>query len=119
LYNFDINANSAELECAVNASLAYGISGIPPGFPPPSPACSCVTTASTLTTPGGNLCVNEPFDFEVSGGFLEPDDVAQYILFTNPNNITGSIIATSNSTVFSFNPATMQTGVTMQEVMWI
>lgn len=112
LYNFDINNNSAELECAVNASLAYGISGIPPGFPPPPAACSCVTTASALTTAGGNLCVNAPFDFEVSGGFLEPDDVEQYILFSNLNNITGSIIATSNNTEFSFDPATMQTGVT-------
>ncbi|MCC6463114.1 MAG: hypothetical protein IT260_21770 [Saprospiraceae bacterium] len=43
---------------------------------------------------------------------LEPDDLLQYILFSDPNDTLGSILATSATPVFAFNPATMQTGLT-------
>ncbi len=40
--------------------------------------------------------------------FLENGDLLQYILFSNPSDTLGSILATSASPSFAFNPAIMQ-----------
>jgi hypothetical protein len=43
--------------------------------------------------------------------YLESNDILRYILFSNLNDTLGSIIATSITPSFSFNSATMQTGI--------
>jgi hypothetical protein len=77
------------------------------------PAC-CTTNAGTLAPPGPfNVCINTPFSFPAANGVvLDGNDLLRYVLYTNPADPEGSIIATSVSPTFSFNPATMQTGVT-------
>ena len=44
--------------------------------------------------------------------FLDIDDLLEYILFADQADSTGSIIATSSTPEFAFDPATMQPGVT-------
>lgn len=44
--------------------------------------------------------------------FLDTDDILQYILYSNPDDITGSIVASNDIPEFSYNPATMTPGVT-------
>jgi hypothetical protein len=39
---------------------------------------------------------------------LEADDLLQYILFTDLSDTLGSIVATSNTPIFSFNPISLQ-----------
>ena len=43
---------------------------------------------------------------------LDANDILRYILFSNPADTLGSIVAISATPSFTFNPATMQTGVT-------
>ena len=43
---------------------------------------------------------------------LDNDDLLQFILFSDPADTLGSILATSNTPTFTFNSVTMQTGVT-------
>ncbi len=85
---------------------------VPAGVPQP-PSC-CTTEAGTL--PGGgsfNVCINTLLSFPpATGVMLDNNDLLQYILFSNPADTLGSILATSNTPSFTFNPATMQTGVT-------
>jgi hypothetical protein len=59
-----------------------------------------------------SLCV--PFNATVpynGDAELDADDLLQYILFSDPTDTLGSIVAVSNTPSFSFDTATMQTGV--------
>jgi len=90
-------------------------SGIPNGVIFSLFFCSscCETNAGLISASPLNLCPGNnatvPPAFQT---LLESDDILQYILFSNPNDTLGSIVATNNTPSFSFNPATMQTGVT-------
>jgi hypothetical protein len=83
-----------------------------PASAPPPPLC-CTTDAGTLSGGPFNICGTGPVNFSAASGVvLDGNDLLRYILFTNPSDTLGSIIATSSTPSFSFNPATMQTGVT-------
>lgn len=111
LYLFDIGSNSVSLVCDIYPSgYPYGVGEVPPGFP--ATPCLCFTNAGTVTTPNTTLCAGQTFNFTSTGGSLEGNDVKQYVLFTNPADTLGSIIAIANSPVFDFDPNTMQLGVT-------
>ena len=73
----------------------------------------CETNAGLISASPLNPCPSSnatvPPAFQT---FLESDDILHYILFSNLSDTLGSILATSNTPSFSFNPATMQTGVT-------
>jgi hypothetical protein len=95
------------------AGLSYDITAIefvPPSIPMPS--CLCITNAGSVTSALITKCINQtatvPFNNDAN---LDGNDVLQYILFSNPSDTLGSIIATNNTGLFSFNPSTMQTGV--------
>jgi len=76
------------------------------------PSC-CPTDAGTMLEQTLHACINEPATLTHNGDeVLDNDDLLQFILFSDPNDTLGSIIATSNTPTFTFNPATMQTGVT-------
>jgi len=76
------------------------------------PAC-CPTDAGTMLSEALNICTNQPASFTHNDDdTLETDDLLQFILFSNPNDTLGSIIAVTNSPSFNFDPTTMQTGVT-------
>ncbi|MBK9338790.1 MAG: hypothetical protein IPM98_20560, partial [Lewinellaceae bacterium] len=73
----------------------------------------CDTDAGTMQGQIDHACINEPATFTHNGDeVLDADDLLQFILFSNLADTLGSIIATSNTPSFTFNPATMQTGVT-------
>lgn len=72
----------------------------------------CFLSAGDINSPPIILCPGESAAVPpASGTFLTPSSLLQYILYTDPNNITGSILATSNTPNFPFNPDLMQPGV--------
>jgi len=73
----------------------------------------CPTDAGTMLEQTLHVCINQPATFTHNDDeVLENNDLLQFILFSDPNDTLGSIIAVSNTPTFTFNPATMQTGVT-------
>lgn len=112
LYAFDLLNNSIELECDITPSgFPYGMGAVPTGFP--TAVCLCATDAGSIDTePLSSYCVNETIAVPHNGNeTLDNDDLLQYVLFSNPSDTAGSILATSNTPGFSFVPP-MQTGVT-------
>jgi len=76
------------------------------------PAC-CLTDAGTMIEQTNSECANQPATFAHNGDeVLDADDLLQFIIFSDPADTLGSIIAVGNTPTFTFNPATMQTGVT-------
>lgn len=73
----------------------------------------CQTNAGQINAAPLTLCgtatANVP---PATQTFLEPGDLLRYILFSDPNDTAGSIIATSITPSFSFNPALLQPNVT-------
>jgi hypothetical protein len=88
-----------------------GLSSVPPGFQ--DYACACTTNAGSITALGlSNYCTNSGINITQNATpSLDGNDLLQYVLFSNPGDTLGSIIATSNTPNFSFAPP-MQTGVT-------
>lgn len=76
------------------------------------PLC-CLKFAGTIQAANLTLCPDQPAAFTHNGNeLLGGNDLLQFILFSNPADTLGSILAVSNTPNFEFNPATMQTGVT-------
>jgi hypothetical protein len=76
------------------------------------PLC-CFTDAGNMIGISQTVCINQSAVFTHNGDEeLESGDLLQFILYSNTANPLGSIIATANTPTFSFNPATMQTGLT-------
>jgi hypothetical protein len=113
LLNFyDFATQTTTLICNLPTTMTfYGLSSAPPGLP--EYTCACQTNAGTLPNIGPfNVCQNLTASFPAATGVtLDANDVLQYILYSNPANPTGSILATSNTPTFSFNSATMQSNV--------
>jgi hypothetical protein len=113
LSSYDLSDNTTSVQCSnFPLSLAnYGMGSIPSGYP--QPAGCCVTNAGTL--PAGatyNPCITTTLSFpDATQTVLDNDDILRYILFSDPADPEASIIATSVTPSFTFNPATMQTGV--------
>lgn len=90
-----------------------GLTTLPPGLPEFACIPVCTTDAGELA-PGGpfNTCVNSPFNFPAAElTDLDANDLLQYVLFTNPADTAGSIVAVSNTPQFTFAPP-LQTGIT-------
>lgn len=112
VFEVDYDDLTATSICNISPNdLVYGLGSVPPGYPPPPSACACTTDAGEITTANQTLCANEDLNFINENTALQPGDLLQFILSTNPANLTGSIIATSNTPDFSFT-APLQTGVT-------
>jgi hypothetical protein len=116
LLGFDIPSNNTTAVCQSPTGIpgVYGMGNIPAGFPPPSVNCNCTTNAGTLPQAGPyNICTNSTLNFPTATGTtLDANDLLRYILFSNPADTAGSIVAVSSTPSFTFNSATMQTGVT-------
>ena len=89
-----------------------GLSNIPAGFP--NLPCLCTTSAGTIVPQSlMNYCTDETVAFVHNNNeSLDNNDLLQFVLFSNPNDTAGSIVAVSNTPSFSFDPNTMQTGMT-------
>ncbi len=112
LFSFDLPNNSTTFECEINPSgFPYGMGEIPAGFPASN--CLCLTNAGTiLAQPPAIFCTNVSATItHNNNAILDANDVLQYVLFSNPSDTAGSIIAISNIPNFTFAPP-MQTGVT-------
>jgi hypothetical protein len=73
----------------------------------------CETNAGLIAASPLNLCPGSTATIPPAYlTFLESNDILQYMLFSNPADTLGSIVATNGTPSFTFNPATMQTGVT-------
>jgi hypothetical protein len=110
---YDVPNNTVTPICTLPPELlltSAGMSEMPPGFP--TSGCICLTDAGNVPTPNASRCVNESFTFSSNNEYLEPNDLISYILFSNPADTAGSIVAINNIPEFTFNPGTMQTGVT-------
>ncbi|MBK9338134.1 MAG: hypothetical protein IPM98_16950 [Lewinellaceae bacterium] len=88
-----------------------GLTDLPPGVDPLP--CPCETDAGTISNWLQTICIpNDALVFHNGDEFLESDDLLQYILFTDLTDTLGSIVATSNTPVFLYDPVIMQPGVT-------
>ena len=91
------------------------LSGTPAGFGLSVFICcgACETDAGEITAAPLELCPGDLASVPpATGTFLDSDDLLEYILFTDPVDTLGSIIATSGTPEFAFDPATMQPGAT-------
>jgi hypothetical protein len=115
IYFYNPLDNSSTLICDIPAvGIFSGLSFPPLGLPEYPCLTICTTNAGTLPTAGPyNTCINSTFTFPAATGVvLDANDLLRYILFTNPSDTAGSIVATSSTPSFTFNAATMQTGIT-------
>lgn len=114
IYELDQATGDLEVVCDFSNTsiIIQGISSVPAGFP--NYPCLCTTNAGTLPSAGvQNICVTAPLNFpNATGVSTDNNDLLQYIMFSNPSDTAGSIVATSDTPFFTFDPATMQTGVT-------
>ncbi|MFZ4476957.1 MAG: hypothetical protein ACOYPR_17310 [Saprospiraceae bacterium] len=115
LSQYDLNTNTVEVICDLsnvpNLTTITALSNLPSGVS--QQPCACITSAGTITNLNANVCVNSIFQLPHNGDeVLDNNDVLQYILFSDPNDTLGSILVTSNTPVFSFDSATMETNVT-------
>ena len=113
IYSYDTTTYTATLLCNLQglATSFGGMTYAPPGFP--DLPCLCLTNAGTLQNQSPLLlCTNQAATVtsSVPPSYV-PGDAIRYILFTNPSDTSGSIVATSINPSFSFNPATMQAGI--------
>lgn len=108
--DIDINTSISTLKIASNM-----IDPNPVGFFVSLYLCCpvCETDAGQLSAGPLSLCADQPAVLPPAGQtVLDANDLLQYILFTDPSNATGSILATSNGPTFPFNPMTMSLGTT-------
>ena len=91
------------------------ITGIPGGIHVSVYLCclDCDTEAGNVNSEPLTICSPQPAEVPpAEQTALDADDLLQYILFTDPSDVTGSIIVTSNSPKFYFSPNNMSYGTT-------
>jgi hypothetical protein len=112
LLNYDMATNTTSPLCDFPGYILQWVSPPDPSGPPLD--CPCGTDAGSMSNAApASFCTGE----QAGGTFnndeeLDGNDLLQFILFSNPADTLGSIVAVSATPSFSFNPATMQTGVT-------
>jgi hypothetical protein len=113
IYFFNPDDGASTLICDTPPGIGiYGLSFPPSGLP--EYTCICTTDAGVLPQAGPfNVCTNNTLNFPAATQTgLDPNDVLRYVLFSNPTDTAGSIVATSTTPSFVFDSATIQTGVT-------
>lgn len=114
IYFYNPQDGSTSTICDIdNQYSIISLTTLPPGLPNYPCITVCNTDAGELAQGGPyNNCVNSPLNFpEATQTVLDADDLLQYVLFSNPADTAGSILAVSNTPGFNF-AAPMQTGVT-------
>jgi hypothetical protein len=104
-FTYNPATNTLNSSCnlsSVMVNTTTAISAIPANVP--LLGCSCATNAGATSTPAQNLCIGQMLNFNNTGGFLESDDTKQYVLFTDPADTLGSIVAINSTPSFSFSP---------------
>jgi len=114
IYFYDPITGNSTLICDIPPGVALiGLSFPPAGLPEYDCLVTCTTDAGTIPQAGPyNTCTNATLTFPAATGtVLDANDLLRYILFTNPSDTAGSIVATSATPSFTFAPP-LQTGVT-------
>ncbi|MEI6409948.1 MAG: hypothetical protein WCR52_11225 [Bacteroidota bacterium] len=114
IYFYNLQTNTDDLICDLpNNLFFYNFSYLPPNIPNYTCLSGCTTNAGTITPQSPtNYCINASITVpHNNNATLDNNDLLQYVLFSNPSDTAGSIIATSNTPTFTFAPP-MQTGVT-------
>lgn len=75
--------------------------------------CNCITDAGTMSAVTVEFCIDELGTVSLTvGDTLDANDILIYALHTGSGASLGTVIATSPTPSFPFDPATMMTGVT-------
>jgi len=114
LYFYNPADSTSTLVCDIPADgIISGLSFPPPGLPEYGCILNCTTNAGALPSGGPyNICANSTLSFPAATGkVLDGNDILRYILFSNPSDTAGSIVATSATPNFNF-ASPLQTGVT-------
>ncbi len=73
--------------------------------------CNCTTDAGSMSPIQLNLCVDDmAMATAATGSLLDPNDILVYYLHTGNSNTLGTVIGTSATPNFNFNPGTMTPG---------
>ncbi len=109
--NIDINVSISSLTMECNL-LAGGAGGFVASLFICCGSCG-PTDAGQITSPPLTRCQNQPAIVPPAGQVvLDANDMLQYILFSDLSDTTGSIVVTSNTPGFTFDPQTMSAGTT-------
>jgi hypothetical protein len=110
LRQYNVSTNTFSTLCTLPTGMT-GLTDLPTGVP--EEPCLCLTFAGTVNPSFFNTCVpgsvTVPYN---NNAVLDGNDVLRYVLYTDPTDILGSIVVQSSTSSITFNPATMQTGVT-------
>lgn len=113
LYEYDIATNTLTEICnfdGVIGGFGFALSAPPPDGPPY--VCACATSAGTMQSGSFDFCIPQQASATHNNDqVLDADDLLQFILYSDPADPTGSIIATATTPNFSF-AAPLQIGVT-------
>jgi hypothetical protein len=114
VYFYNPNDGTTSTICDIDTEYAIiSLTTLPAGLPdyPCSPAC--ISNAGVLASEGPyNICVNNTLSIPAATQtVLGGGDLLQYVLFANPTDTVGSIVAVSNTPTFSF-VSPMQVGIT-------
>ncbi|MCF8236760.1 MAG: gliding motility-associated C-terminal domain-containing protein [Saprospiraceae bacterium] len=75
--------------------------------------CDCLTDAGNLVETKADICLTDTLLLTFSGnGFLDPDDIRQFVLHDGSGTILQAIHAWNDQPVFVFDPSTMMAEVT-------
>ena len=106
---YDIPSNSFSPVCDLSLfpySSIDGLASLPSGVA--AEPCLCITNAGSLTGGAVTLCIPNPAIVPYNNNAtLDNNDLLRYVLYSDPNNLPGSIIAISNTPNIAYNPATM------------
>jgi hypothetical protein len=112
VYQYNNMTGNLDVSCDFSNTtlLILGISNVPDSFP--DYPCLCSTSAGTIAPQSlTNYCENETITVPYNGNAsLDNNDLLQYILFSDPTDTAGSIVAVGNTPSFAFAPP-MQTGI--------
>lgn len=111
VYSIDLVAGTISDVCVFNDIAGFSDFAVPFDYNFTGPCC--ITDAGSITPGLIEVCANQvitlPFE---NNAQLDANDVLQFAVATNPNNLTGSIVVRQASAQFSFQPNLYQVNQT-------
>ena len=81
--------------------------------------CNCLTDAGSFEEERADLCPGDTLFLKHAGdGFLEPNDLREYILYRGSATTVGTILAWNDLPIFAFDPGTMKLDSTYFAAPW-
>jgi hypothetical protein len=112
IWEYDVNSQTWTQVCP-GFSFPVGGAGTPSGYSFAINCSVCTTDAGSIDPGPLPFCVADPAVIPFNNdATLDANDLLQFILFSNPANPTGSLLATSNTPSFAYNAAAFTPGQT-------